>query len=160
MIEHRTMNIEHKTKNKILKNKFSILGFRVSVNLGFTLLELIVVIAIISILSTIGINSFTAAQRRSRDAKRMTDIREIQTALEQYYSICGYLYPTLIPGGFYNSINCPAPPISIMPMVPVDPKPPSMTPYYCQTTCDGSIYTVCAALEAGTSPTFCVSNQQ
>jgi prepilin-type N-terminal cleavage/methylation domain-containing protein len=74
---------------------------------GFTLLELLVVISIIVILITLGLSSFATAQKKGRDAKRKSDIKEIQTALEQYYSACGYVYPT-VPGGsnFYSSINC------------------------------------------------------
>lgn len=52
---------------------------------GFTLVELLIVIAIISILMTLGFVSFTGAQKRSRDAKRRTDLDAMQKAEEQYY---------------------------------------------------------------------------
>ena len=142
------------------KKWFLVLSTRFKVNLGFTLLELVVVMAVIALLSTIGLNSYGAVQKRARDAKRKTDIRAVQSALEQYYSACGYNYPPPV-GNFYNSINCASPPISIMPTVPIDPKPPTL--YYCQppmTNCTNSRYTICAALEADTAPSFCVSNQQ
>lgn len=48
---------------------------------GFTLLELIVVIAIISILAVIIAPSFNSALRRARDAKRVTELKNIQTDL-------------------------------------------------------------------------------
>ena len=48
---------------------------------GFTLIELLVVIAIIAILVAIGITAFTSAQRQSRDARRMADMRAIQYRL-------------------------------------------------------------------------------
>jgi general secretion pathway protein G len=53
---------------------------------GFTLIELLVVIAIIGILSTLAVVALNSARQRSRDAKRVSDIRQIQTALELGYS--------------------------------------------------------------------------
>jgi type II secretion system protein G len=53
---------------------------------GFTLIELLVVISIISLLSTLAVVSLNSTRAKSRDAKRVTDIKQIQTALELYYS--------------------------------------------------------------------------
>lgn len=136
---------------KMLKNKK-----------GFTLLELLVVISIIAMLITIGLSSFSTAQRKGRDAKRKSDIKEIQNALEQYYSVCGYSYPTPT-GSFFVSVNCPNPAISIMPTVQTDPR--VVTPYFCGPTpgasnCTSVSYTICAMLEGETPNTFCVSSQQ
>lgn len=128
-------------------------------NNGFSLLELLVVIAIMAILISIGFSSFATAQKKTRDSKRKSDVKEIQQALEQYYSVCGLNYPAA-PGSYYTSINCAAPAISIMPAVPMDPR---ATPYYCPTPaadCTTSNYKVCANLEAETPNTFCVTNQQ
>jgi type II secretion system protein G len=52
---------------------------------GFTLIELLVVVAIIGVLATIVLSSLSDARARSRDAKRLADIRTIQTALEVYH---------------------------------------------------------------------------
>ena len=60
---------------------------------GFTLIELLVVIAIIGLLSTLAVVALHSARQRSRDAKRVSDIRQIQTALELGYSEVG-AYPT------------------------------------------------------------------
>ena len=53
---------------------------------GFTLIELLVVIAIIGLLSTLSILALNSARARARDAKRISDVRQIQTALEMYYN--------------------------------------------------------------------------
>ena len=52
---------------------------------GFTLIELLVVIAIIGVLATVVLASLNSARRKSRDARRITDIKQIQLALELYY---------------------------------------------------------------------------
>lgn len=53
---------------------------------GFTLVELLVVIAIIGLLSTVAVVSLNSARAKSRDAKRIADVKQIQTALELFYN--------------------------------------------------------------------------
>jgi general secretion pathway protein G len=53
---------------------------------GFTLIELLVVIAIIGLLASIILSSLNTARKKGRDARRIADLKEIQTALELYYS--------------------------------------------------------------------------
>ena len=52
---------------------------------GFTLIELLVVIAIIGILASIVLASLNTARIKSRDARRIADIKQIQIALELYF---------------------------------------------------------------------------
>jgi type II secretion system protein G len=59
---------------------------------GFTLIELLVAIAIIGLLSSVVLASLSAAREKSRDARRMSDLRQIQRAMEFYYDDNGY-YP-------------------------------------------------------------------
>jgi len=59
---------------------------------GFTLVELLVVIAIIGLLSTLAVVSLGSARSKARDARRISDIRQIQTALELYFASNG-AYP-------------------------------------------------------------------
>ena len=51
---------------------------------GFTLIELLVVITLISILSAIGVVSYRDLTREGRDSKRQTDLKILQSSLEQY----------------------------------------------------------------------------
>jgi len=53
---------------------------------GFSLVELLVVISIIGMLSTMAVVSLGGARKKSRDARRLTDIKQIRTALELYYN--------------------------------------------------------------------------
>jgi len=55
-------------------------------NKGFTLIELLVVIAIIGLLSTLAVVSLNNARTKSRDARRVADIKQMQTALELYFT--------------------------------------------------------------------------
>ncbi|MBL7058804.1 type II secretion system protein [Patescibacteria group bacterium] len=59
---------------------------------GFTLIELLVVIAIIGLISTLSIFALNSARSKSRDSRRVSDIKQIQAALELYYND-RYAYP-------------------------------------------------------------------
>lgn len=65
---------------------------------GFTLVELLVVIAIIGTLVTIALVSFRNSQARGRDVERKSDLKQISSALELYYSDYGS-YPSSITWG-------------------------------------------------------------
>lgn len=54
---------------------------------GFTLIELLVVIAIIALLATFAVVSLNSARSRARDSKRLSDIKQMHTALELYFNV-------------------------------------------------------------------------
>lgn len=60
---------------------------------GFTLIELLVVIAIVGLLASIVLTNLNTARAKGRDAKRLSDIRQLQNALELYYD-ANQRYPT------------------------------------------------------------------
>lgn len=76
---------------------------------GFTLIELLVVIAIIGILSSVVLASLNSARQKGRDARRISDIKQIQLALELSYDANG-VYPavlsttTLVTPGYIASL--------------------------------------------------------
>lgn len=56
---------------------------------GFTLVELLVVMAIISILATVVISGFRSSQMRGRDAARKSDLKQLSNSLELFYADYG-----------------------------------------------------------------------
>lgn len=59
---------------------------------GFTLVELLVVISIIGLLSSVVFASLSSAKTKARDARRISDLHQITVALELYFDKYGY-YP-------------------------------------------------------------------
>lgn len=60
---------------------------------GFTLIELLITITIIAVLSLIAITSYVAFTKNARNAKRQSDLKFIQSALEEYFAD-QRVYPT------------------------------------------------------------------
>lgn len=121
---------------------------------GFTLIELLVVIAIIGLLSTLAVVALGSARQKANDAKRLSDIKQIQTALELFYTD-NNSYPTgteqlgntdaacLNDTGFVASGSCGATPY--MGLVPEGPVAGEFYSY----TGSTSTYTITASLQAG-----------
>lgn len=68
---------------------------------AFTLIELLVVVAIIALLSSIILASLNTARSKGNDGKRVSDLREVQKALEGYAGDNGGSYPST--GGSWRS---------------------------------------------------------
>jgi type II secretion system protein G len=74
---------------------------RSKVRNGFTLLELLVVVAIIAILATIAIYNFMGAMNRGKQKRTMADMRTIAQAWDaragdtRSYSAAGYTFPSV-----------------------------------------------------------------
>lgn len=67
---------------------------------GFTLIELIVVVAVISFLASLVVASLSTARLKARTTHRIADLNQIRSALEIYYSTNGS-YPST--GGVFKS---------------------------------------------------------
>jgi len=105
---------------------------------GFTLIELLVVIAIIGILSSVVLASLNDARQKSRDAKRVADIKQLQLALELYFDASS-TYPT--------ALSSLAP--SYIAVIPSDPL--SGNPgYQYEQLSSGTDYHLGATLESAT----------
>lgn len=69
-------------------------------NKGFTLVELLVVVAIIAILSVIGLTVFSGSQANARDARRKADIDAIAKVIETTRAPGTVYYLSLPASGF------------------------------------------------------------
>jgi general secretion pathway protein G len=109
---------------------------------GFTLIELLVVIAIIAILSTVVMAGLNSARLKGRDAKRLSDIKQVQAALELYYDTNSG-YPSLASGTLGTVLNTSLFTVYMNPL-PANPLPGGATYTYSGTA---SLYTIGFTLE-------------
>lgn len=141
-------------------------------------MELLIVIAIIGILVSISVVSYSSAQKKSRDSRRVNDMKAVQNAWEQYYADNSANYPA---GCAFSAT--PAPGVmsgTYLPGgMPTDPQ--KGTTYVSIATgwgnCAPASYCFCAGLEnanggnattdcaglaapAGYSGLYCVKNLQ
>jgi len=129
---------------------------------GFTLIELLVVIAIIGLLSSVVLVSLGPARKKARDAKRQSDIREINLAMEMCYddSACNASEKYVVASAGANTvtkIDTDGTPLYLT--VPTDPLDVSPYQYTWTSSCTDQKYCVYAKLEAPTAVTyFCASN--
>jgi type II secretion system protein G len=84
---------------KKLNKKQSFLFFRQK-TAGFTLIELLVVISIIGLLSSVILSSLNSARKKADTAKRLSEMRQLRSALDLYYSDYG-AYPVST-GGWHS----------------------------------------------------------
>ena len=120
---------------------------------GFTLIELLVVIAIIGLLTTLAVVALSSARLKARDSKRLSDLKQIQTSLELYYTdknaypveatavTLGAAADDCIDGGGIVAACATTP--TYMGLIPTDPGSNS----YSYTSADGSTYSIAATLE-------------
>ncbi len=91
---------------------------------GFTLVELVVVIAIIGILTAVMLASFSQAKSRSRDVKRISDVSQMQLALAGYFDRCGAFPATTTIGTGESSCTSSGTTIKLSTFVSSMPLPP------------------------------------
>jgi prepilin-type N-terminal cleavage/methylation domain-containing protein len=93
--------MQNKTKNKnaikgFIQHQISFFKKR-KFGAGFTLIELMVVVAIIALLSSIVLVSLSSARNKAKEARVQTEIHNIKLALEEYNTQYGG-YPNPNPG--------------------------------------------------------------
>lgn len=71
---------------------------------GFTIIELLIVIAIIAILAGLVLNNFQGAQAKARDTHRVTDINNLHSKLEEYNNDNGS-YPQTFTAATFPGID-------------------------------------------------------
>lgn len=114
---------------------------------GFTLIELLIVIAVIGILASVVLVGLGPIQKQGRDARRISDLRQIQNGLELYYNKNGS-YPAQTWGVFpANSLIGAG--IGILNV----PKDPSVGKNYNYSS-DGTSYCLGAQLEDLNNPNW------
>ena len=99
---------------------------------GFTIIELLVVLALISILATMGMAQYRNGQIHAREAVLKTDLFDLRDAIDQYYADKG-MYPStldaLVTDGYIRKI--PVDPITnaadTWQTVPSEPDPNNPT---------------------------------
>lgn len=136
-------------------------------NKGFTLFELLVSISIIGIMTALAVLSFSSAQKKARDARRIEDMKNVQTAAEQFYSVDAFTYPSSTAPDKWKVGSQ-----QILEAFPTDPKEVGWTGYIYTI---GNTYCACAAMEdtkngnstnatcgvgVTAGPYFCVKSQQ
>lgn len=130
-------------------NKTLILNIQKRINKfqkGFTLVELLIVIAIIGVLAALLMSNFIGVRQRARDAQRKSDLKQVQSALELYRSDLG-LYPTTNNFPSCDSSLPVAGTTIYMQKIPCDPSSGYNNGGNYSYTSDGSSYSLSACSE-------------
>jgi prepilin-type N-terminal cleavage/methylation domain-containing protein len=113
---------------------------------AFTLLELLISIAIIGILISAGVASYSVAQKKARDSRRMSDMKAVQSAFEQYYAANDGKYPDTANGEHCSTVGAQYLPAGF----PTDPKSSGTYTYnFNDVHCRIDSFCFCAHLESG-----------
>ncbi len=76
-----------KSKQTIFVGKnFSWVNMKINYKKGFSIAEIVVIVGIMAILTTLVYTSLDGSKKQSRDQKRVADISAVQLALEQFYA--------------------------------------------------------------------------
>lgn len=107
-------------------------------NKGFTLIELLVVIAIIGLLASVVLLALNSARAKSRDAKRLADVRQLASAFEMYFND-NNSYPTY--SGAAGTLSVDTAPGLAPDYIGIIPKAPTPADGDCQGSNDYTYFT-------------------
>lgn len=113
---------------------------------AFTLIEVLVTIAIIAVLMTLSLAALAGVRKISRDGKRKADLEQIRAALEIYRTDCK-TYPDSVPtdGSSLTGVEASCVGNVYMESVPKDPA----SCIYSYAKSSANAYVLCASLEVG-----------
>lgn len=127
---------------------------------GFTLIEMLVVVAIFAILASLVLARVTSAKANARDAKRVESIRQLENALDLYknsnnsYPVCN---PEVVINGASDCLSAFLISAGAMSRTPVDPTGEGIGTcgqvdsfVYCYQSADGISYAIRYHLETST----------
>ena len=89
---------------------FQVSSFKFQDTRGFTLVELLVAVGIIGVLASVSVVSVNSVRQKGRDAKRVQEAKQIQTALETFYA-SNNSYPLGAANGALINLGVPSNPI-------------------------------------------------
>lgn len=114
---------------------------------GFTLIEMLIVITIIALLSSLILVGMGGARAKSRDARRIADLHNVQNALELYYAKTG-TYPKPTEASEYSTLKTLLINAGIgVSKIPDDPLNDATRYYRYGGSADGTNYVLGAQLE-------------
>ncbi|NTV44824.1 MAG: type II secretion system protein [Candidatus Yonathbacteria bacterium] len=121
---------------------------------GFTILELLVVVAIIGILAALTMVLATQIRAKGRDDRRTQDMRQLQNALSLYYTNHNIFpisaSPTILRGT--NSVSTALLNDGVIGSLPADPLAPTYNYSYVST--NGSTYTMTFCMETNANTPY------
>ena len=132
---------------------------------GFTLIEILIVVAIIAILASVVLVGLGPTQQAGRDARRLSDLHETQNGLELYYNKCGF-YPgsaaatactaanNVNTGGYASMVTAITGSGLGIPSIPLDPTNATPHIYRFATDANASNYILSAVLENKNNSVF------
>lgn len=107
---------------------------------AFTLIELLIVVAIIAILAAIAVPNFLEAQTRAKVARVSSDLRTMATALEAYCVDCNHYPPSWDWAYTEEALIRLTTPVAYMNSLLADPLNPQKRLWHSQSDPPGTLY--------------------
>ncbi len=123
---------------------------------GFTLVELLIAISIIAILTALGFSTYQAVYKASRDSKRLSDLKFIQSGLQQYHADQKFYPFSVIPDSELSYTNAAGKKFVYLTRVPNDSVPQPDYTYVAFGTLDCKPGGSCSAVNPAGCICYCL----